>query len=356
MALTYNKELRQLIKLLKGIPLQEVSTSDFNQERLIKWAKMHKVALFVLPVAKKADNLFSSGLVATLEQVSVLSAQRTLIQLSEMKRLNALMDREGICHVFIKGGTLSRMIYGKELFKVSGDIDILLCNPSDFSATHKMLENCGYLSPHLQEKRSELSRKLFLMAKREAYYINRERKCMVDLHIRPGANTYLTRNRFREFFTDLRKFTFEGSELTVPGNEKYLAYLCYHGALHQFSRLVWLMDIRAFLNNIPLNIKEVYVQAGTIGAERSMSLAILLLEAYFEDEVPDELKSIIVRSWRMNILMSMCTSMVDKNPGITISFKYRIRKFIYMMLLLKGLAAKIDYIIGILLRFIVKVL
>ncbi len=52
---------------------------------------------------------------------------------------------------------------------------------------------------------------------------------------------------FSDVFNDLETFDLDGHPVTIFAREQYLVYLCYHGALHQFSRLGWLMDIRAFV-------------------------------------------------------------------------------------------------------------
>ena len=349
-----DKETVMLIRLLQGKQTSSELTGLTSTEKLIKAARKHRVSHFLFNALKKAEYLSSDLQFKALETFCLRAAGRSLVQAHELKKICLILNREAIGFTVIKGTSLSAIIYGKDVFKTSTDLDIMLHKPSDFQHVHRILEGAEYFSEHMNKRPSLFKRNLFLLAKREAYYVNRRQKCLVDLHIRPGANTYLTRKYFREFFKDLRSYNFEGIELFIPSNEKYLVYLCYHGALHQFSKLVWLMDIRAFIRNIRLNTENIKKEAQAIHAERSLVLALYLMKQYFNDEIPEDLKLLVRPSWRIKMLAGICTYQWDKTPEYPFSVHARCRKFIYIMLLIKGLAGRIDYIIGIFLRFIVK--
>jgi len=107
----------------------------------------------------------------------------------------------------IKGPQLSRKLYGRQALKESVDLDILLTNSDDLLRVHEIFKRSGYAHSNLNDYQGRLRRRLFLIAKREVHYFDRETRCNIDLHIRPGANTYLTEKYFNGFLSDLKPRT-----------------------------------------------------------------------------------------------------------------------------------------------------
>ncbi len=223
------------------------------------------------------------------------NALRALVQLQELIRISGDFQQAGIPVVVLKGPQLARMVHGREALKESVDLDLLLVHDTDLERAHLLLTGAGYTQSNLNAHPGKLSRKIFLIAKREVHYFNPRNKSHIDLHARAGANTYLTDGLFHDIFKELETFDLDGHPVTIFAREQYLVYLCYHGALHQFSRLGWLMDIRAFV----LAYQDVmdYGKAISLArknkSETCLFLAFSLLEKYFDDEVPIVLKQIM---------------------------------------------------------------
>jgi hypothetical protein len=154
-------------------------------------------------------------------------------------------------------------------------------------------------------------------------------RCAIDLHYRPGANTYLTAGRFRGILSQVNKTTLEGTVLPVLPDETYFVYLCYHGSLHQFSRLAWLMDIRAFLKvkQQVLDYPAIMALAHTLKVERSMYLAMHLLQHYFSDDLPPEIVVHLPNNARFRYLISVCYNMIGREPDYWKTFRGRTERF-----------------------------
>ena len=54
----------------------------------------------------------------------------------------------------------------------------------------------------------------------------------------------------------------------------------------------------------------------------------------------------------MNALVNICRQMIGKDEGYGLSLRGRIGKLMYMMILIKGFAGKVDLLYGIFLRFL----
>ena len=277
------------------------------------------------------------------------NALRSLDQLQELIRITRDFQQAGIPVVVLKGPQLARMVHGREALKESVDLDLLLVHDTDLERAHFLLTGAGYTQSNLNAHPGKLSRKIFLIAKREVHFFNPRNKSHIDLHARAGANTYLTDGLFSHVFDDLETFDLDGQPVTIFAREQYLVYLCYHGALHQFSRLGWLMDIRAFV----LAYQDVMDYEKTISlarkskSETCLLLAFSLLEKYFDDEIPKVVNQQIPQDRRFNYLVNSCYNMLSKDPGYGLTLAGRVNKLAYMMRLIDNMPGRLDLFYGI---------
>jgi hypothetical protein len=348
------KEIGILLEILKGDPNLKVAPGSFMSDRLIRLAEIHKVVYQLMRFTQQHPDLFSKEQIARLDNHCRQAALRSLTQLHELKRIAAALKENNIGFVVIKGPQLSRMLYGREALKESVDIDIMLVSQPDAEQAHEVLTRLGYTWSNLDYYKTRLKKSIFIKARREVHYISPANGNHIDLHIRPGASTYMTAGLFRNFFDGLERFDIEGIGLPVLPLEKYLVYLCYHGSLHQFCRLAWLLDIRAYLRlkQDALDYPKLFGIARALHTERSIFTAMQLIQSYFGEVVPEKLKVPPSCARRIDLLAKMCRGMIDKDERYGLSMKGRFGRLMYMMVLIKGLAGKVDFVFGIVLRMV----
>ena len=348
------KGIEVLLNILKGKQDEQISDMSRYAETVIQLAGMHRVSYPLLLYAQNHPGIFTHQQIEELGIRCRKNAMLSLGQLHELIRVTACFEKAGISVVVIKGPQLARMIYGREALKESVDLDLMLVHESGLEQAHVLLAELGYTQSNLNAYPGKTSRKIFLIAKREVHYFNPEKGCHIDLHIRPGSNTYLTTGVFRDFYDRLETYDLEGNPVQVLPPEKYLVYLCYHGGLHQFSRLGWLMDIRAFLalKKDVLDFEKIVVLAGEIHAERSLFLALTLLNQFFGDEIPVVLEKAMARKRRFGFLTKNCRAILSRDNRYGFTIQGRVNKFIYMMVLIKGVTGRIDLLYGIFMRFL----
>jgi hypothetical protein len=348
-------EIGILLRILKGIDLSDCAQGEWDAYELTKLAIHHKQAYRLLQFARQNTKLFPGELIEQIEHYCRKSAFQSLNQLNELKRIMDSLNNNGILSLVIKGPQLSRMIYGREALKDSVDLDLMLVDGNDLPAVHSLLTNSGYSRSNLNDYPGSFRRKLFLIAKREIFYYNPGLKIAIDLHIRPGANTYLTEHRFSDFFQRIKPYDLEGTSVTVLSDEAYFVYLCYHGALHQFSRLAWLMDIRAFLKlkGANMDMQEIQTIAGNWRVANCVALALQLIREYFGEEYIFFNQGPV---FRINYLASSCCNILNRNSGYGSTIPGRIAKTVYIMFLLEGMAARVDWVYGMVMRKVVPVL
>ncbi len=346
------KEIKILLKILQGPGENFEPGNPFDEGKLVRLAEMHRVTHPLYAFALSHPGFLNSSRVELLSQRCRRNAMRSLDQLRELIHITGEFQRAAIPVVVIKGPQLARMVHGREALKESVDLDILLKEGADLGRAHLLLTGAGYSQSNLNDHPGKLSRKIFLVAKREVHYFNPRNKSQIDLHIRAGANTYLTAGLFRHIFEELETFDLDGQPVTILAREQYLVYLCYHGALHQFSRLGWLMDIRAFMLAYQdvLDYEKIISLARDIKAEKALFLAFILLKQYFEDEVPLVIEKIIPRNNRFRFLADSCKKMLSCGPDYSLTLKARTRRLIFMMALINNVPGRLDFLFGILIR------
>ena len=318
----------------------------------IRLAEMHRVTCQLHVFAQVHPGVLNSSQAELLSGRCRKNALHSLEQLQELIRVTGDLTRAGIPVVVLKGPQLARMVYGREALKESLDLDLLLVHGTEIEKAHLLLTGAGYTQSNLNAHPGKLSRKIFLIAKREVHYFNPRNKSHIDLHVRAGANTYLTDGLFHPIFNNLETFDLDGHPVTIFAREQYLVYLCYHGALHQFSRLAWLLDIRAFVLAFQdvLDYEKIVSLARDIKAENSLFLTFILLKKYFEDEVPAIIEKIMPCNYRFRFLADSCRKMLSHGLDYSSSLKGRTRRVIYMMALINNLPGRLDFLFGILMR------
>jgi hypothetical protein len=351
-----DKEVKTLLNILKGNGEKTWSGDPFDSEKLIRLAGIHRVTYQLYVFAQCHPGMLNTSQVEILADRCRKNALRSLEQLQELIRIAGALQQAGISVVVLKGPQLARMVHGREALKESVDLDMLLIHDTDLPKAHLLLTSAGYTQSNLNAHPGKLSRKIFLIAKREVHYFNPLNKSHIDLHARAGANTYLTDGLFRDIFKELETFDLDGQPVTIFAREQYLVYLCYHGALHQFSRLGWLMDIRAFVlaHQDVMDYRKAVSLARKNKSETCLFLAFSLLEKYFNDNVPDVLKQSMPGNNRFSYLVSSCYKMLSHEPGYGLTLAGRANKLVYMMRLLNNLPGRMDLLYGISMRFVSK--
>ncbi len=347
------KELNIILQVVSGKTEINISPAEIDIPRMIRLSSRHKVVYQMLLFAQKHPELFSEDQLRKLNDRNRKVAMQSLVQLREMKMIAGIFNEKNIGYICIKGPQLSRMLYGREALKESVDLDIILSDVKDLQFVHGLLGNKGYVQSNLNDYPGQWRRKLFLVAKREVHYHNPEKNLSIDLHIRPGANTYLTENNFRPFLNDLQSFDLDGISVPIPEPNSYFVYLCYHGALHQFVRIAWLLDVRMFLlsQKQNLDIKAIFELAQKVQIENCVLLALFLLKEHFGDQFFNPSPSYPASvKW----LAKRCIAGWESKPGYSRFLRGRFDKVVFIMRLLKGLPAKIDWIYGILVRQLIK--
>jgi hypothetical protein len=355
-------ELRTLLKLIAQDKISDDlvrpgEIRQLNVQRLIKLAALHRLTYSVLQFSRNHGELFAPEQLSLLAETGRKNAVRSLQQLNELIKICSHLNESRLPYVCIKGPQLASMLYGKSAVKESVDLDIMLVNGNELEVFHKILSGFGFTRSNLNN-RKWINRRLFLLSKREVHLSNPLNGIHIDLHVSPGANTHLTKKFFGDFYADRQIYRLENIDIPVFPPEKYLLYLCYHGSLHQYSRLGWLADVRTFiqLKRDELDFDKLLSIALLIKTDRSVFLTFNLLHRIFSDEIPVGIKNSLKEPELVEKLTRECLKAISYEPGFDMSLLGRYHKFLFLFRLSKGAPGKMDYLFSVFMRHFIRLL
>ncbi len=204
------------------------------------------------------------------EAKKILHRQLVLAQV-ELEVQKAL-QAQNITHIFLKGPALNQALWGRRLMRYSGDLDVLIA-PEDGRKAHTILQSLGF-EAHLSLKKMLFHQRFHRLSTKKdiAYWRERAFLQKVELHWKTYCTEFIVRQSRLEGFAD----------------EAYVLYLCLHAAKHGWSRLMWLVDIVAFLNQKQLDVLRLRALAKARHITPVLDEAILLAKAWLNVDLLPE--------------------------------------------------------------------
>ena len=204
-----------------------------------------------------------------------------LFQLSEFMKLSDKFQESNIPFIPLKGPMLSYRLHKDPSYRYSWDLDFLI--PINLiPKTIQVLKDSGYIPYYFNcPENSNLQHKL-IKWHHHLSFVHPERNTYIEIHWKLFTNN-LTNSKI---ITDVIKsnrnqLQFNNHIFEVFNNEFELVYLIIHGGLHAWRRLKWLVDIKDFIENIPIDPKKFKLLVKQFNAGRMVSLCNATLTHYF---------------------------------------------------------------------------
>ena len=222
----------------------------FNETAFLKLLHDERVLLLVYQVLSGELKAYvAPGLLKQLAQKAKEKLNKQLALNAIERELKAAFDAEKITHTFLKGPALNQMLWGRRMMRYSGDLDVLIA-PKDIFKANTVFKALHF-SPGLSEKKLRFHQRFHRVSTKKDTYYWRESFFLqkIELHWK----TYCT-----EFIIDKNH-----AELSLLDDAAYALYLCLHAAKHGWSRIIWLVDIIAFIDSKQLDIMQLRLLAKT---------------------------------------------------------------------------------------------
>lgn len=277
-----------------------------NWEQFEALVRHHRVRPLVHAAIHRTGIDVPKRVADILKQAAYAEIERSLRQASECIRLQYEFAHESIPMLVIKGAPLAALAYNSVAMKESRDIDILV-DPEDAVRAASILRMLSYelTEPELSEE--EFIR--FIPHSKEAAFLHTKTGVVTELHWRLVDTGQLLRHVGAQGPT--QDVALSVGSLATLANQPLFAYLCLHGASHNWFRLKWLADLNAFLGTRDeAELERLVGYADTCGAGRCASVAMQLCHDLFAPSwlLPLRNKSYgatISRMLRRNVIKSL---------------------------------------------------
>jgi hypothetical protein len=261
-------------------------------------AERNRVEGLVWKALRQAGATVPADVGGRLQASADRIARQNLVLTAESLRLDGLLDRARVRHLFVKGVSLGMLAYGSIGSKMGWDIDLLV--PLDsLEPAAATLEAAGYrlLLPAGPKGRERLG--LWHRHWKESVWITPGGRLTVELHSRLNDNPLLLPGIGPDSPTQQVEVS-RGRFLATLRTDELFAYLCVHGASSAWFRLKWIADVGALIGACPPpEIERLYRRSQEMGAGRAAAQALLLCERLLATPLPPALAAEL-RSDRMN--------------------------------------------------------
>ncbi len=275
-----------------------------------KLVRRHRVEGLVHRALSSSGAALPEAEKAWLRDAASSIGMNNLLQAAESARLHKLLGEAGeagIVGVFLKGATLSQLVYKMLGVKQAWDIDLLV--PRDkASAAAAILRNAGYECTLPGPEFFDKAGAEWAALSKETLWTHVKSGLVVELHTALVDNPRLLPSVSARPELQLVRL---GSGMEVPTLEKdqLFAYLCVHGATHAWARLKWLADVAAFLRTEgPAETERLYRRSVELGVGRSSAQALLLCEKLLSLPLPEALARELKRDSKLRWLESLAIS------------------------------------------------
>ncbi len=216
------------------------------------------------------------------------AAQKTSVyaklQAQEAVRLETQLHESGISSIQFKGPALSQLAYGSLGIKRSKDLDILV-SAADVPAAIARLGALGY---RIEGGTYPIPRELSdaLLRHRNQIELINPQNMIVELHWQLASASGLLPDIEKQLSTQQVTLGAQGVVTTLSQSDLFI-YLCQHGALHDWERLRWLVDVAAlYFAKGPSVIAPLLKAAHQKGAGVAAEQAQLLCHQLFATPAP----------------------------------------------------------------------
>lgn len=235
---------RAAIGLSRQGELEKIAAGGIDPNALLRLARNHRV----LPMVHRAIRTAGISLPPDVSDALASDARSarvaTFANTGEEVRLACAAQAAGLDAIFIKGATLSHLLYADPSLKSSWDIDMLVAR-ADMWRACALLQEHGFVieDPHGLGPSSKRDRWIEIL--RESVWHHPQRDTTVELHVGLSETAALLADV--GMGSPRQTVPIAGIPVSTLADEQLFTYLCVHGTGHGWARLKWLIDAAAMI-------------------------------------------------------------------------------------------------------------
>jgi len=343
--LTYLNPEQRLLLLLCGNQNDESIdeakiwlAKPFSWYKLIALSERHRLLPHLYRSIKEISISVAIDIPSALKDKYYFQTEHVIRLTSEGIRVSSLLNQRGITNILLKGPFLSEIIYNDVALRPSRDIDILVL-PEFVERVNETLLSEGYRMVYPDFTLTKKQKSFYQKNKNQVAYRNPNNRILIELHWRLFSQKTLLPIPIEKIFADSQELIVAGKAIRVLSPNHNFEFLCLHGSIHQWFRLLWLRDIAQILGDSNCNFGDILMHAKENNNERPVLQAILLANIFFGTTNP--LNKELFKE--VNGIVSHAATAIISEEKLILSHKLtRIRLPIYKMNLKSGLRYKLS--------------
>jgi hypothetical protein len=262
--------------------LAEALAVPFNERAFVDLCNEHRLFLLVYRwLVRPHGARFSPETVARFEDGFKRCAFLQMRMAASLKEIHREFAREKVRHLFLKGSVLNHQLFGAELLRYSGDVDVLV-DPADHLKADACLKRIGY-KPNLYRWRSATGIPLRWTFHKDTAYLKKDAP-YIELHWRTDATETLMVPRRFDWSAGVTISEFQGESIPVFEDYRNCLYLCLHAAKHDWERIQWLVDIPLFIRVRGLDPERLFEEAERHGLRQVVEEALFLSATLLDED------------------------------------------------------------------------
>lgn len=230
---------------------------------------------------------------------------------SELLRLLAALEDDGVLTIPFKGPTLGAAVYGNLALRAFSDLDVLV-RPADVLRAQAMLVTHGY------RPRLELTGARGIVARRlgrEATFTRRDGAVTVELHWDVAPWFFACPVDLVGMFARREPLALAGRTVSTLAAEDLLLVLCIHASKHLWARLQWIGDLAELVRVRPgLDWNRVRDYAHRSGALRMLRLGLRLARDLLGAVLPEAMDQEVDRDSASAALAAQVVERLPEEP------------------------------------------
>lgn len=314
------------------IPMQLKFNQNIDWDELYRLIIRHRVWHQFFAALKSIQNQIPTPFYNKLAFFCQKDTKRILINTSECIRIATAFNERGIFHCFIKGIVLNALLYQSLTARPCKDIDVWV-DPEIIPEAVLLLEQLGYEKTDPIYTLQGFQKQYFMRHRHDIKLFHKEKKVEVELHF-SLAHVGLT---IIPTEPSTQSVTLFNTRLKTLDNDYNLLYLMIHGAIHAWTRLRWLNDIKLYIKSGLCDLKNVRFLAESMECVSIVEQSLLLVQNNFGHKDTD-LSCLIEKPSKKSVkLAKMAQSFIAAHYELTTEYSIFNKMFlkyrVYLMVL-----------------------
>ncbi|MFQ3174401.1 MAG: hypothetical protein ACI8W0_001520 [Flavobacterium sp.] len=227
-----------------------------------------------------------------------------LFQVGEFIKLTDEFREADIPFTPLKGPILSYRLHNDPCKRYSNDLDFLIPIKAIKEAIAVLKKN-GYQSCFFPWPENSNKERRLIKLDNQIVFAHPKNQVIIEIHWKLFKPTITSSNVLSEvLMSNGHQIVFNERNFQVFNNELELLYLIIHGGLHAWFRLKWLIDVKDFIEKIPIDTEKFNQLVEQCNASRMVSLCNATLSNFFPDSPLLPCKSVRSTKKRLKFTIS----------------------------------------------------